>query len=177
MDYDKLPDIWTIWILSYDPFGLDYRVYTVKNVVEESPKIEYNDGVKKLFLYTGGQMGGTKALQDLLAYIQSSTTANAVDENLKKLHANVERLKNNKQIGVKYMQMQEVIKYAVKAEVEAAKQEMEAAKQETEAAKQEIERNMKLTQLLLDAERYDDLRRITQDKEYLRKMLEEFGID
>ena len=108
-------------------------------------------------------MGGTKALQDLLAYIQSSTTANAVDENLKKLHENVERLKNNKQIGVKYMQMQEVIKYAVKAEVEAAKQE--------------IERNMKLTQLLLDAERYDDLRRITQDKEYLRKMLEEFGID
>lgn len=108
-------------------------------------------------------MGGTKALQDLLAYIQSSTTANAVDEDLKKLHANVERLKNNKQIGVKYMQMQEVIKYAVKAEVEAAKQE--------------IERNMKLTQLLLDAERYDDLRRITQDKEYLRKMLEEFGID
>ena len=82
---------------------------------------------------------------------------------MKKLHANVERLKNNKQIGVKYMQMQEVIKYAVKAEVEAAKQE--------------IERNMKLTQLLLDAERYDDLRRITQDKEYLRKMLEEFGID
>ena len=77
MDYDKLPDMWTIWILSYDPFGLDYRVYTVKNVVEESPKIEYNDGVKKLFLYTGGQMGGTKALQDLLAYIQSSTTANA----------------------------------------------------------------------------------------------------
>ena len=108
-------------------------------------------------------MGGTKALQDLLAYIQSSTTANAVDENLKKLHENVDRLKNNKQIGVKYMQMQEVIKYAVKAEVEAAKQE--------------IERNMKLTQLLLDAERYDDLRRITQDKEYLRKMLEEFGID
>ena len=81
---------------------------------------------------------------------------------MKKLHANVERLKNNKQIGVKYMQMQEVIKYAVKAEVEAAKQE--------------IERNMKLTQLLLDAERYDYLRRITQDKEYLRKMLEEFGI-
>ena len=100
-----------------------------------------------------------------------------MDEILKKLHANVERLKNKKQIGVKYMQMQEVIKYAVKAEVEAAKQEMEAAKQETEAAKQEIERNMKLTQLLLDAERYDDLRRITQDKEYLRKMLEEFGID
>ena len=163
VDYDKLPDMWTIWILPYDPFGLDYRVYTVKNVVEESPKIEYNDGIKKLFLYTGGSQGGTKALQDLLDYIQSSTTANAVDEDLKKLHANVERLKNNKQIGVKYMQMQEVIKYAVKAEVEAAKQE--------------IERNMKLTQLLLDAERYDDLRRITQDKEYLRKMLEEFGID
>ena len=190
-DYDKLPDMWTIWILPYDPFGLDYRIYTVKNVVEENPEIEYNDGVRKLFLYTGGTKGGTEALKDMLAYIQNTTEENAVDEDLKKLHINVERLKNNKQIEVKYMQMQEVIKYAVKAEVEeivkqkmeemksvmdAAKQEVDAAKQEVDAAKQEADKMKKLTQVLLDAERFDDLRRITTDEAYFEKMQKEFSI-
>lgn len=65
-------------------------------------------------------MGGTKALQDLLAYIQSSTTANA------------------------------------------AKQEMDVYK--------------KLAHRLLEEERFEDLKRVTRDKAYLAKMLEEFGI-
>lgn len=39
----------------YDPFGKDYMLYSVKNVVEEHPEIDYNDGVRKLFLYTGGK--------------------------------------------------------------------------------------------------------------------------
>ena len=148
VDYDKLPDMWTIWILPYDPFGLDYRIYTVKNIVEEDPEIEYNDGIRKLFLYTGGKKGGTKALQDLLGYLQNSTGENAVDDDLKKLHTNVERLKSNKQIGVKYMHMQEVIKYAIKEGVEEAKEQLkdqwrkeleEEARQKMETEKKELE--------------------------------------
>ena len=210
VDYDNLPDMWTIWILPYDPFEMNYRMYTVKNVVEENQEIEYNDGIRKLFLYTGGKRGGTKALRDLLTYIQNTTEENAVDRDLKKFHVNVKRLKSNKEIGVKYMHMQEVIKYAVKEEVEeivkqkmeemksvmdAAKQEVDAAKQEADAAKREVDaakqdikqkveaaeqqaehRMLKLTQNLLDAGRYDDLRHITQDKEHLKMMLEEYGI-
>ena len=123
VDYDKLPDMWTIWILPYDPFGLDYMLYSVKNVLEEFPKIEYNDGVRKLFLYTGGTKGGTDALKNLLNYIQSSIEENAVDDDLKRLHSNVERLRSSKEIGVKYMQMQEVIKYKVEEELEEAVKE------------------------------------------------------
>ena len=214
VDYDKLPDMWTIWILPYDPFGMDYRVYTVKNVVEESPEIEYNDGIRKLFLYTGGTKGGTKALQDMLAYIQNTTEENAVDADLKKLHVNVKRLKNNKQIGVKFMQIQEWMRHQVKAEVEAevemkvkeaklelekaakkkmeevelqvhaakqkveeAEQKVSAAEQETDVMRLEMQKNMKLTQILLDAERYEDLRYVTQDEEYRKKMLKEFEIE
>ena len=140
VDYDKLPEMWTIWILPYDPFGLDLRIYSVKNIVEENPKIEYNDGIRKLFLYTKGNMGGSKTLRDLLAYIQNTTKENAVDEDLKKLHTNVERLKSNKQIGVKYMHMQEVIKYAVKEEVEEiVKQKMKEFELKTETIRQEVE--------------------------------------
>ena len=42
VDYDKLPDMWTIWILPYDPYGHNYMVYTVKNVVTENNQIVYN---------------------------------------------------------------------------------------------------------------------------------------
>ena len=52
--------------LPYDPFGKDCMLYSVKNVVEDHPEIEYNDGIRKLFLYTGGKKGGTKALKNLL---------------------------------------------------------------------------------------------------------------
>ena len=99
-DYDKLPDMWTIWILPYDPFGLDYRIYTVKNVVEE----------------------------------------------------------------------------IVKQKMEEMKSVMDAAKQEVDAAKQEADKMKKLTQVLLDAERFDDLRRITTDEAYFEKMQKEFRI-
>ena len=92
-DYDKLPDMWTIWILPYDPFGLDYRIYTVKNVVEE-----------------------------------------------------------------------------------IVKQKMEEMKSVMDAAKQEADKMKKLTQVLLDAERFDDLRRITTDEAYFEKMQKEFRI-
>ena len=56
-------------------------------------------------------------------YIQSSIEENAVDDDLKRLHSNVERLKSSKEIGVKYMQMQEVIKYKVEEELEEAVKE------------------------------------------------------
>lgn len=105
VDYDRLPDIWTIWILPYDPFGKNRVIYSVKNVVEEFPEICYNDGIRKLYLYTGGEDGGSEALKALLKYLKDSTEENAADSELKILHRNINRLKYKKDIGVKYMQM------------------------------------------------------------------------
>lgn len=208
VDYDMLPDLWTIWILPYDPFDLDYMVYSVKNIVEECPEIEYNDGVKKLFLYTGGKKGGTQALKDLLTYIQNSDEENAVDEELKRLHSNIYRIKQSKKVGVKYMQMYEVIKYKVEEEVEErmaeVKEEMrqqvteEVRQQVTEEVRQQVtdevrqqvtdevtqqvteeveSRMLKLTQFLLDEERYEDLKRVTIDQEYRKKLLSEICLE
>ena len=50
--YKELPDMYSIWILPYDPFGDNRMIYTVKNMVAENNQIVYNDGVTKLFLYT-----------------------------------------------------------------------------------------------------------------------------
>ena len=171
VDYDKMPDMWTIWILSYDPFGKGYMMYSVKNRVEEFPEIEYNDGVRKLFLYTDGKIGGNCALENLLKYMKDSKEENAVDEELKKLHSNIERLKGNKKIGVKYMQMQEVMKYKIEEAVE------EAVEAVTQQVTQQVEERMaKLTDILLNEERFEELRRMTKDEEYRKELFVKYKI-
>ena len=60
--------------------------------------------------------------------------------------------------------------------MEEMKSVMDAAKQEVDAAKQEADKMKKLTQVLLDAERFDDLRRITTDEAYFKKIQKEFSI-
>ncbi len=92
--------------------------------------------------------------------MQNSNEENAVDEELRKLHSNVNRLKHSKEIGVKYMQMYEVIKYKVKEEV-------------LEEIRQEELRMSKLMQKLLNEARYEELRKISTDMEYRKKLLAE----
>ena len=60
--------------------------------------------------------------------------------------------------------------------VEAAEQKVEAAEQKAEATKREVDVIKKLTQILLSEERYDDLKRITTDEEYLKKMMTVYNI-
>ena len=59
--YEKLPEFISIWILTDDPFGKNQMLYIVKNCVEGFSDIVYNDGVKKLFLYVGGELGGSES--------------------------------------------------------------------------------------------------------------------
>ena len=109
IDYDKLPELITIWILPYDPFGKNMMIYHVKNIVEEFPEMNYNDGIRKIFLYTDGESGGSDKLKKLLLYIKQSCFENVTDAKLKELHHGVEGIKNNSTIGVKYMQMWEIV--------------------------------------------------------------------
>lgn len=109
IDYDKLPELITIWILPFDPFGGNRMIYHVKNIVEEIPEIDYNDGIRKIFLYTDGEAGGSDELKRLLLYIKQSSYENVTDSRLERLHHGVEEIKNNSAIGVKYMRMWEVM--------------------------------------------------------------------
>ena len=123
VDYNKLPELITIWILPYDPFGKDLMIYHVKNIVEEIPEMNYNDGIRKVFLYTDGKYGGSEELKKLLSYIKQSNYDNVSDTQLEKLHQGVEGIKNNSAIGVKYMQMWEVVELEKKERREDGKTE------------------------------------------------------
>lgn len=110
-NYNDMPDYLSIWILTKDPFGKNQMLYSVKNYVEGFPEIVYNDGVTKLFLYVGGELGGNEALKDLLRYFEKSDKNNVVDKDIEKLHTIVERVKHNRKVGEQYMTFQEMMEY------------------------------------------------------------------
>ena len=99
-------------------FGKNQMLYTVKNSVEEFPELIYNDGVKKLFLYVGGELGGTEKLKSLLQYFSESDTQNATDADLEHLHSIVENAKHNQKVGKRYMTLQDMIDYEKKESFE-----------------------------------------------------------
>ncbi len=68
-DFGKIPNLYVLTILNFDPFGYDYMMYTVKNRCLEIPEMEYEDG---LHFYTNGTKGGNEEPHTLLQYLQDS---------------------------------------------------------------------------------------------------------
>ena len=52
-DYESLPELVTIFILSYDPFGENAMYYEAATIVKTHPHVHYNDGIRRIFLYVG----------------------------------------------------------------------------------------------------------------------------
>lgn len=109
--FSKLPDIFSIWILPYDPFGDNRMLYTAKNKVEENNQIVYNDGVTKIFLYTKGTIGGSKKLKELLTFLDNPIPVNAVDEELLAIQHIIDTVKSDSETRARYMGLMNVIDY------------------------------------------------------------------
>ena len=86
-------------------------IYTVKNFVVENPELVYNDNVTRIFLYTDGEIGGNHELRALLQYFKSTQENNAIDADLKEIQSVVSNIKNNEEVGERYMTMEEMIQY------------------------------------------------------------------
>ena len=102
-EYERMPDMWTIFILTHDPFDRNRMCYTVKNCIVEEPDISYEDGAVSLFLYTRGNLGDNEELSYLLKYMENSVEENATTEELKQLHKYITAIKHRKEVGVRYM--------------------------------------------------------------------------
>lgn len=106
--FENLPDMWTVFILSKDPFETNRMCYTVKNRILEEPDLPYEDGAVSLFFYTKGNPDGNEELARLLHYIEESTEENAVTGELKALHEYIISIKKRKEVGVRYMKSLEL---------------------------------------------------------------------
>ena len=108
VDYGRLKNVIIIMILSYDPFGYNRMVYTVKNHCVEEPDINYEDGALNLFLYTKGKIGViSQELKELLRYLEDTNWQNAVSESLREVQSMVDQVKCDKEVSISYMKSYE----------------------------------------------------------------------
>ena len=108
MEYDRLPELVTVFILSYDPFDRNAMYYEAGSVIKTHPDIPYDDGVRRIYLYVDGELPEDageedRKLKNLLRYIGKSTKANITDDLTDKLNDIVHRTKAKKGVGVRYM--------------------------------------------------------------------------
>ena len=120
-DFTKLPNLYILTILNYDPFGRDYMMYTIRNQCEELPDLKYEDRLRFCYFYTGGKKGGNERLRTLLTYIQDSRTENATDAATKELHDYVSRAKILPEVKQAYMTFEDFIYYERKDAAKANK--------------------------------------------------------
>ena len=119
--YSELPENITIWLLEEDPYGKNAMVYTVKNVIEEYPDIDYNDGIRTYIIYVHGKVwvnGENAELDELVNYLVSTTEENAKKAGLEDVHTVVEEIRNDEERGVAYMTWEDVMRYEHEAGVE-----------------------------------------------------------
>ena len=110
-DFRYMPDLYVITITDYDPFGKDYMVYNVHNKCEEYPELEYDDGLKFYYFNTTGTKGGNTEIRELLLYLKDSKEKNAVNEDLKKIHQYVNKIKLRPEVREEYMRFDEIIEW------------------------------------------------------------------
>lgn len=111
VEYDKLQDVVIIIILPYDPFDKNRMVYTIKNQCVEDISIPYDDGAKKIFLYTKGTEGNpSQELCDMLKYIEKTTADNVTNRDIEAIHRIVKKVKSRKEVGINYMKSWELEK-------------------------------------------------------------------
>ncbi|MCD7726292.1 MAG: hypothetical protein LUI12_12210 [Clostridiales bacterium] len=92
-DFSKVPDLYVITITDYDPFGMDYMMYTVRNHCIELPEMEYNDGLQFIYFNTKGKKGGSQKIKNVLTYFQNSDSTNVVDEATRTMDSYVRQVK------------------------------------------------------------------------------------
>ena len=154
VDYEQLPRVSIIVILPYDPFGQKRMVYTIKNQCVEDPSVSYEDGARKIFLYTKGTEGNpSQSLRDMLKYMEDTRLENVTNEDIHRIHEFVEKAKHRKEVGINYMKMWEerrLIQREALAEGRAEGRAEERAKAEAEKldiAKQLIASGMSIEQV------------------------------
>ncbi|MBR2185791.1 MAG: Rpn family recombination-promoting nuclease/putative transposase [Lachnospiraceae bacterium] len=136
VEYNKLPELVTIFILSFDPFGKNAMYYEAGSIIKTHPDIPYDDGIRRIYLYVNGDLPENageeeKKLQNLLRYIGKSIRTNVTDENTEKLDDIVHKTKAKKGVGVRFMKSWE----REKELIEEGREEMRKEKDKVIAEK------------------------------------------
>ena len=103
-----LKKVYVIFIMPFDPFGLNRMIYTIKNSCIEEPEMPYDDGATTIFLYTKGKVGVPSGeLEAFLKFFEKTREENVVNEDLREIENMVNHVKRDRKAGVDYMKYYE----------------------------------------------------------------------
>ncbi len=140
-DFGKLPNLYIIFILDYDPFGFDRVCYTFDNACVEIPELKYDDGLEIIYFNTTGTVGGNESIRNMLHFIENSTRENAVDDATIKMYDYVRQVKEQEVSKMRFMTYKDYFAEYYADEIEEAKEK--AKKEAIEEVKKEVSEEVK----------------------------------
>ena len=115
-DYDELPKYVSVVISSYDPFSAGDMYYEAKSTLITHPSIEYDNGIRNIFLYCNGKPNfdnpessiklppaHSKKLREMLKYIVSGEKPASSNEDIEEIDTIVTKVKGRTEVTAEYM--------------------------------------------------------------------------
>ena len=155
--YGILKTSYVIFICTFDFFEKNRSIYEFENICVDDSDIKLNDGTHKIFLNTKGNRDGiSEELQMLLDYFDGREPESQL---AKDIDRKVFEARNNKQWRREYMSYQ-----------------MELDKQFRNGREEGMDNISKLLKLLVSEKKYDEIEKISEDKEYQKELLKKYKI-
>ena len=155
--YDILKTSYVIFICTFDFFEKNRSIYEFENICVDDSDIKLNDGTHKIFLNTKGNRDGiSEELQMLLDYFDGREPESQL---AKDIDRKVFEARNNKQWRREYMSYQ-----------------MELDKQFRNGREEGMDNISKLLKLLVSEKKYDEIEKISEDKEYQKELLKKYKL-
>ena len=109
-EYEKLPDVYVIFICDFDPFGSGRYCYTFQPICEEDHQLVLNDGSTSIFLSTCGknEEETPESLVQFLKYAGADLPASTEeygDAFVRQLQESVRRIKGSRRMEEKFMRL------------------------------------------------------------------------
>ncbi len=135
-------------ILDKDPFGYDYMMYSIRHKCEEVDELDYEDGLRFYYFYTGGNKGGNEEIKTMLCYLRDSREENATDAATKEIHRFTEKVKIHPEVRKSYMLWEEYEYLLMKKLRPEVKEEVreEVKKEVREEIEEEVKEEIKIEQ-------------------------------
>ena len=114
-EYEKLPDVYVIFICDFDPFGSGRYCYTFQPICEEDHQLVLNDGSTSIFLSTCGknEEETPESLVKFLKYAGADLPASTEeygDAFVRQLQESVRRIKGSRRMEEKFMRLEELLR-------------------------------------------------------------------
>jgi len=106
--YKDLKDTTIIFICTFDPFGAGKSIYNVRQIIEEMPEFQYNDGTSKIFLSAKEPLskGLTGEMKDFLDFVGGRSDSGILPGRIRQA---MEKVKGQVEWRKEYMLLQEKI--------------------------------------------------------------------